>query len=237
MQNGDYFVDVDVGGIIDEYLDEESRPKKVGVYYPSEIGMCMRRSYYSYFITKPTETSALRIFALGNNVHEFIAKALKNSSTLTLAEEEKPLKIEYKDNEASFNIYGRIDDYIETKTGKKIIIEAKSTGDIKKVNEPDPKHKMQISLYLAAQPADYGLLVYADKKNLEIKQFRVDYNEEEYKKVMQRFKDLDYHLKNKTLPPAEYYFDNNKVWECKYCPYYQECMQALADENSLENYT
>ena len=236
MQHDNSFVDVDVGSIIDEYLNEESRPKTIGAYYPSEIGMCMRRSYYSYFIAKPTETSALRIFALGNNVHEFIAKALKESSTLAVAEEEKPIRINYQDENTKFTIYGRIDDYIETKTGKKIIIEAKSTGDITKVNEPDPKHKMQISLYLAAQKADYGLLVYADKKNLEIKQFKVEYNEEEYKKVMQRFKDLDYHLRNKILPPAEYYFDNKKVWECKYCPYYKECMQALADSNSLENY-
>ena len=236
MQNDDPLVDIDVGGIIDEYLNEESRPKKIGSYYPSEIGMCIRRSYYSYFIQKPTETTALRIFALGNKVHEFIAKALKESESLTIAEEEKPIRIGYKDEETEFMIYGRIDDYVETKNGKKIIIEAKSTGDITKVTGPDPKHKMQISLYLAAQPADYGLLVYADKKNLEIKQFKIEYNEEEYKKVIQRFKDLDYHLRNKLLPPAEYYFDNKKVWECKYCPFYQECMQALADANSLENY-
>ena len=101
MQNNDPFVDVDVGNIIDEYLEEKSRPKTIGAYYPSEIGMCMRRSYYSYFISKPTETSALRIFALGNNVHEFIAKALKGSSTLAVAEEEKPIRITYADE----NIY------------------------------------------------------------------------------------------------------------------------------------
>ncbi|EFD92860.1 MAG: hypothetical protein BJBARM5_0363 [Candidatus Parvarchaeum acidophilus ARMAN-5] len=236
MQNDDPLVDVDIGAVIDEYLEEESRPKKIGVYYPSEIGMCIRRSYYSYFISKPTETKALRIFALGNNVHEFIAKALKDSEKFAVAEEEKPIKIEYKGEDTNFAIYGRIDDYVETKEGKKIIIEAKSTGDINKVTEADPKHKMQISLYLAAQPADYGLLVYADKKNLEIKQFKVEYNKEEHEKVMQRFKDLDYHLRNKILPPAEYYFDNNKVWECKYCPYYQECMQAIADKNTLSNY-
>ena len=125
MQNNDPFVDVDVGNIIDEYLEEKSRPKTIGAYYPSEIGMCMRRSYYSYFISKPTETSALRIFALGNNVHEFIAKTLKGSSTLAVAEEEKPIRITYADENTKFTIYGRIDDYIETKTGKKIIIEAK----------------------------------------------------------------------------------------------------------------
>ena len=229
---GENIVDFDVGEIIDEYLDEESRPKTVGAYYPSEIGMCMRRSYYSYLYPKPTDRSALRIFALGNNVHAFLAEALKSSSEFSLVEEEKPVKIVYNDANSSFTIYGRIDDYVVTKsTGKKIIIEAKSVGEISKINEPDPKHVMQIMLYLSAEQADYGMLVYADKKNLAIRQFRVDYDDTVYTKIMTRFKDLDYHLKNSKLPPAEYYFDAKKVWECKYCPYFSECMQAIANND------
>ncbi len=226
----DKIMDIDVGEIIDEYLDEESRPKKVGAYYPSEIGMCIRRSYYSYIMPKPTERAALRIFALGNNVHSFLAAALKDSKEFSLVEEEKPIKIESKEDGASFTIYGRIDDYVITRaTNRKIIIEAKSVSDVSRVEEPDPKHVMQIMLYLNAEQADYGLLVYADKKNLAIKQFRVDYDNDLHNKTMTRFKDLDYHLRNNKLPPAEYYFDTKKVWECKYCPYFNECMQAIAN--------
>ncbi len=221
--------DINVSGIIDEYLTDDLRPKRIGAYFPSEIGMCIRRSYYSYNIPKPAEPAALRIFALGNNVHEFLTKALKASKEFERVEEEKQIKIEYVDNEASFSVYGRIDDFVVTKSGKVVILEAKSTGDINKVATPDPKHVMQLTLYLAAQKADYGMLVYADKKNLDIKQFRVDYDETVYKKILNRFKDLDYHLKNKRLPPAEYYIDDKTVWQCKYCPYYKECMQAIAD--------
>ena len=222
--------DIDVGDIIDNFLEEESRPKKVGVYFPSESGMCIRRSYYSYVSPKPTDRTALRIFALGNNVHSFIAQALKSSDVFSLVEEEKPLKIKYEDSDTTFYVYGRIDDYVVTKdTGKKIIIEAKSVGDVNKVNEPETKHIMQLMLYLGAEKVDYGLLVYADKKNLSIRQFRVDYDDKVYSKVMSRLKDLDYHLRNNLLPPAEYYFDSKKVWECKYCPYFNECMQAIAN--------
>ncbi len=221
--------DIDIEAVIDDYLKEESRPKRIGSYYPSEIGMCIRRSYYSYIIPKETEPSALRIFALGNNVHSFIAAALKDSDQFVQVEEEKPIKIEYSDASTSFSIYGRIDDYVVTKNGKKIIIEAKSTGDISKINQPDPKHVMQIMLYLSAQAADYGILLYADKKNLELRQFRVDYDEAINRKVIDRFKDLDFHLKNNKLPPPEYYVDDKKVWECKYCPYFSECMQAIAN--------
>ncbi len=230
IQNHDEKSDLNVGDIIDEYLTDEMRPKKLGAYFPSEIGMCIRRSYYSYNIPKPTEASALRIFAMGNNVHEFITKALKASERLETVEEEKPIRIEYSDKDTSFAVYGRIDDFVVTKGGKTIIIEAKSSGDVHKVNEPDPKHIMQITLYLAAQKADYGILVYADKKNLDIRQFRVDYDSGVYQKIVNRFKDLDYHLRNKKLPPAEYYFDDKTVWQCKYCPYYSECMQAIAKE-------
>ncbi|MCL5009958.1 MAG: PD-(D/E)XK nuclease family protein [Candidatus Parvarchaeota archaeon] len=224
-------IDIDIADIIDNFLEEESRPKTVGVYFPSESGMCMRRSYYSYISPKPTDKAALRIFALGNNVHSFIAEALKSSDVFSYVEEEKPLKIEYKDSDTVFNVYGRIDDYVITKdTNKKIIIEAKSVGEINKINEPEPKHVMQLMLYLGAEQADYGLLVYADKKNLNIRQFRVDYDDEMYNKVIGRFKDLDLHLKNKRLPPAEFYFDPKKSWECKYCPYFNDCMQAIANE-------
>ncbi len=229
-ENGD-LVDIDIGEIIDEFLEEEARPKRVGVYFPSEIGMCIRRSYYSYGLPKPTERSALRIFALGNSVHSFIAEALKASKEFSTVEEEKPIKIQHNGPDGSFSIYGRIDDYVVTKAGsKKIIIEAKSVGDINRVEKPEMKHVMQIMLYLAAQEADYGILVYADKKNLEIRQFRVDYDDGLYRKVMSRFEELDSHLKRKKLPRAEYYFDADKVWECKYCPYFQDCMQAIADD-------
>ncbi len=222
-------VDIDVQDIIDNYLKTEDKPRKIGIYFPSEIGSCLRRSYYSYIMPKPSEPKALRIFALGNNVHSFIANALKSYNDFAVVEEEKPVHIDYRDDDTSFSVYGRIDDYLVTSDGKKIIIEAKSVGDINKVNEPDPKHLMQIMLYLRAEEADYGLLVYADKKNLDIRQFRVDYDDELYNKVISRFKDLDFHLRNGKLPPAEYYFDDKKVWECKFCPYYNECMQDIAN--------
>ena len=36
-----------------------------------------------------------------------------------MAEEEKPIRITYADENTKFTIYCRIDDYIETKTGKR----------------------------------------------------------------------------------------------------------------------
>ena len=222
-------IDVDVGAVIDEYLDEEERPRKLGVYFPSEIGACLRRSYYGYLSPKPADATARRIFALGNNLHAFIAEALKASSAFSLVEDETPIRIDYKDEDSPFSIFGRIDDYVVTHSGKKIIIEAKTVSDVSKVEKPEDKHVMQVMLYLNAKEADYGLLVYLDKKNMRIRQFRVDYDDAAHNKVMDRFKDLDIHLRNKKLPPAEYYFNDEKVWECKYCPYYNECMKAIIE--------
>ncbi len=227
----DGIIDVDVGAIIDSYLEEEKeRPKRTGAYFPSEIGACIRRSYYSYLYPQPTAPSALRIFALGNELHAFIAEALKASEEFSRVEDEKPIRIDYADEETNFSIFGRIDDYVVTKKDNKtILIEAKSVGDVNKVNEPEKKHVMQLMLYLKAEAADYGLLVYADKKNLQIRQFKVSFSEQAYAKIIERFKDLDFHLKNKKLPPAEYYFNEELVWQCKYCPYYDRCMQAIAE--------
>lgn len=220
--------DVNIEEIVDKYLDIESRLKIIGSYYPSEAGICMRRIYYSYILPKKEDKHMLRIFALGNNIHSFIAEALKNSNKFSSVEEEKSTRINYKDDDTSFSIYGRIDDEVTTTDGKKIIIEVKSVSDILKVNEPDEKHLMQLNFYLKSENADYGLLVYIDKKNMEIKQFRVEFDSTLYEKTVQRIKDLDFHLKNGKLPPAEYYFNDQKVWECKYCPYRNECLEAIA---------
>ncbi len=224
--------EINIGEIIDKFLDTESRAKVIGSYYPSEAGMCMRRVYYSYMIPKSEDRHSLRIFALGNNIHSFLADALKTAGDFSVVNEEVPVRINYSDEETTFSIYGRMDDFIVTQEGKKIIIEAKSVSDINRVESPDEKHLMQINLYLKAEAADYGMLVYIDKKNMDIRQFRVDFNEELYNKTVQRIKDLDLHLKTGKLPPAEYYFNDQKVWECKYCPYRNECMEAIAKGES-----
>lgn len=218
-----------IDAVIDEYLKTEERPKAIGSYYPSEIGMCLRRQFYSYLNPKKVDESTLRIFALGNNLHLFITEALKSSERFGYVIEEKPIKINYSDSEATFSVYGRIDDFIITKDGKKILIEVKSASDVNSVSEPQEKHLMQLNLYMKYESPDLGFLVYVDKKNMSIKQFEVKLDERLYETTMQRFKDLDKHLKDNELPFAEYYFDDKKVWECKYCPYYSECMLAIAN--------
>lgn len=221
--------DFRIDKIIDEFLETEDRPKAIGSYYPSEVGMCLRRQFYSYLNPKKTDEGTRRIFALGNNIHLFITEALKSSERFGYVIEEKPIKMNYSDEESTFSVYGRIDDFIITKDGRKILIEVKSASDVNGITEPQEKHVMQLNLYMKYETPDLGYLVYVDKKNMAIKQFEVKLDEELYKKTMQRFKDLDKHLRNNELPFAEYYFDDKKVWECKYCPYYNECMLDIAN--------
>ena len=40
--------DINFNKLIDKYLVREYKPKEIGRYYPSEIGSCLRKVWYSY---------------------------------------------------------------------------------------------------------------------------------------------------------------------------------------------
>ena len=52
--------------MIDNHLHKENRPKEIGRYYPSEIGTCMRKVWYSYKFPMETNPELLKVFELGN---------------------------------------------------------------------------------------------------------------------------------------------------------------------------
>ena len=64
--------EIDFNKLIDSHLTKESYPKKIGRYYPSEIGGCLRKTWFSYKIPKQPEPELLRFFQAGNMLHEFI---------------------------------------------------------------------------------------------------------------------------------------------------------------------
>ena len=56
---------LDLNKLIDNHLEREYRPKSVGRYYPSEIGGCMRKTWFSYKNPKKTDVKLNRIFEAG----------------------------------------------------------------------------------------------------------------------------------------------------------------------------
>ncbi|MEK6888273.1 MAG: PD-(D/E)XK nuclease family protein [Candidatus Aenigmatarchaeota archaeon] len=208
--------------MIDNHLHRENKPKEIGRYYPSEIGTCMRKVWYSYKFPMETNPELMKIFELGNILHDFVVKVLKSEKNpeVELLKTELPFRQEIED----FLVSGRIDNIILIKaSGKNILIEVKSTGNIDFVEEAMHHNKIQLQLYMHATGIHNGILLYVDKRNLKSKVFSVDYNEEEALKIIDRFKALNKLLKADALPDPEARSGKGSLWMCRYCEYRDKC--------------
>jgi len=216
---------IDFNNMVSNYIEKEKKPKLVGRYYPSEIGSCLRKIWFSYKQPKSPESDLLKIFEMGNMMHEFVVDVLKSEKNgdVDLVDAELPFELKMKD----FIVSGRIDNLILLKAAKKnLLVEVKSVGDLTKINEAKEQHKMQLQLYMLATKEREGLLLYIDKKNLKSKTFFVEYNEAEALHALERFSILHNYLKDEIIPEAEAKLDNKKCWTCLYCEYKGECNKA-----------
>ncbi len=211
---------VDFNKLIDAYLARESYCKKIGRYYPSEIGSCLRKIWYSYKKPKPTDTELIRIFEAGNMLHTFITEVIKSEKNpeVKLLQSEMPVKFQEKD----FIISGRVDNLILVEIeNKKVLVEIKSCKylptDFKK------EHAMQLQLYMHFTGIYNGILLYIQKDNLQTTCFDIIYNPEEVREILKRFHSLHLFLVNDKIPEAEAKLDPDKVWMCEKCPWKDEC--------------
>ena len=67
---------IDFDLLVSNYVQRENRTKTVGRYYPSEIGLCLRKIWYSYRFPVETSPDLLKIFEMGNIIHDFVVKVL-----------------------------------------------------------------------------------------------------------------------------------------------------------------
>jgi CRISPR/Cas system-associated exonuclease Cas4 (RecB family) len=167
------------------------------------------------------EPDLLKIFELGNMLHEFIVKVLKSEKNeeVEVVNEELPVEV----NLGEFVISGRIDSLIVIKElGEKVILEVKSCSNVNKIEKPYTEHLMQVQIYMHLLGFKRAILLYIDKRNLKTRAFYVDYDEEWAKMIMERFYILHEHLKKDVPPPPE-----GKMlgfsYMCERCAYKDVC--------------
>lgn len=213
---------IDFNKLIDNHLEREISHKQIGRYYPSEIGGCLRKTWYSYKQPKPTETKLMRIFHAGDMLHEFIEEVITSEKNpeVELLEAEFPIKIQEKD----FTISGRIDSIILAKIeNRKVLIEIKSCKYLPK--EFRTEHEMQLQLYMHATQISDGIILYVQKDNLQTIWFDILYNEKKVKEILKRFQNLHSSLTQDKIPEAEAKHDEEMLWLCEKCPWKNECWQ------------
>jgi len=211
---------IDFNKLIDNYLVKELKPKSIGRYYPSEVGGCLRKTWFSYKAPKETDTALTRIFQAGNMLHDFITDVLKSEKNeeIELLDSEIPIKIEQSD----FVISGRIDNLVLVKINdEQYLIEVKSTRFLPE--QAAEAHEMQLQLYMHATGIHQGIILYIQKDNLQTDWFNVKYNSETVNKILDRFQKLHESLITDKIPEAEARKNSEKKWMCKNCPYLEEC--------------
>jgi CRISPR-associated protein Cas4 len=213
---------IDFNKMIDNHLKRENRPKDIGRYYPSEIGTCLRKIWYSYKFPQDMSPELLKIFEMGNLMHTFVVEILKSEKNpeVELLKSEVPFQHQQND----FLISGRIDNLILVKmSNTSVLVEVKSTGNVDMVTKPAHHNAMQLQLYMHLLEIHDGILLYIDKRNLKSKVYTVPYNEEEAKKILDRFQMLHNSLKEDKLPDPEARGSPEDLWMCRLCEYREKC--------------
>jgi CRISPR/Cas system-associated exonuclease Cas4 (RecB family) len=216
---------IDFGKLIDRHLERGMRPKDIGRYYPSEVGSCLRKVWFSYKNPKEMDPETVRIFKVGNMLHDFVSEVLRSEKNpdIKLVQSEAPFKLEARD----FTISGRVDDVILVeKSGERVLVEVKTTKMVSMTKEASQPHLMQLQLYMHALNIHKGIVLYIEKNSLQTKEFDVEYQPEKYAMIIERFNRLHKHLKSGALPAPEAKDDPSMKWMCGYCEYKEECKQA-----------
>ena len=224
------FVGIAIDEAIDSYLSQETRERETGVYFPSEIGKCLRQMYYIY-TTPPKKFSpeTLRVMQSGNIVHNFIKYALmkekdRKGAKLQLITNERSITLPMIKDGVIIRIRGRMDNKIMVKTegGAFYIVEVKSQKSVENLYEHRSDHKEQLMFYLLAENCK-GCLMYIGKDNLATKYFNFDLDMKLINKLIDRFFTVHNAVINKKIPEPEAWKSYDKKWQCQFCNYQDEC--------------
>lgn len=229
---------IDLPEMIDGFLykKQESKNNKYKsesfYFHPSEFNRlgCLRKKQYRFvmenFKDDILEESKIkkfeemfkgvkngaklsRIFANGEDVHERYQKYFEDMGILV--ESERTLK-----NDA-YRIKGKADAIIKL-DNKEYIVELKSINGISasKLTKPKPDHVKQINLYMFMTGIKEGFILYENKNNQEMLNFKVDYNYAKIEPMLIAMEKILNSIKNNELMPK-------KMDNCAACPFYKLC--------------
>lgn len=200
---------------INKYIKEKSEQKEKehkapadNYFYASAALDCPRKLYYSRTIKKDFPIETLKIFEIGNILHEWVQGRIEGEDEVVINFEAEGVVIS-----------GRIDK-VEP-NGEPM--EFKTTSNVSfNRDKPDIKHCAQLNLYLKAKDKKKGKVVYIDKRSLETVEHEIIYDDDLYNETINNFKKVYLALAAKKIPeiPEEY---DPKKFPCSYCLYKVEC--------------
>ena len=201
-------------------------------YSPTELSGCLRNSFFSREYPEKFDDSSYRNFLQGNILHDLVQNNVKEVLGDT---------IDHIDNEKAFQylipfdktdgkrviISGRLDTIFYLKgEDKPIIVDYKTTQNAYyNMKEAKKEHKEQLNFYMACTLADYGMVVYIDKRNLGVVQHTVSFSQERFDNMVQYAIDLDNAIETKNILSINRLEEEDKG-NCRYCRHKKRCTEA-----------
>ena len=190
---------------------------KPRTFYCSEIAYCPRQLYYKRLIPKEYPPETLKIFMLGDMIHDKLSEILGFKYKEIESEGRITLYMPIED----IRFGGRFDDLVRHED-QEILIEKKSCASlyyIEAANKPHHHHLVQLMLYIKALGLNKGYIIYIEKNTLKTKTFEVEYDAKLLFEAIARASLVQECLDTNTLP------DKKPLgsWQCKFCPHKKEC--------------
>ena len=211
---------IDVRQLVENHLVSERKDKERThkVFYASELGYCPLKIFFSITQPRRAELRALKVFRVGDLVHEYIQRLLEEQG----AQSEVPIR-QIVDLTRGIEVHGRIDVLHEGEP-----YELKSAGRLP--DEPYAHHVAQLNAYLHMLGVERGYLVYFEKNTFDIAQFTVKRNPHLWEMTLDKIRAV--HDAVEAKQQGDEWLDkllayNVGGWECKYCVYRDICPLAM----------
>lgn len=243
---------LDFQSIIDKIAnkdDGKNHAKLDGKYSPTELGGCMRNAWFNRIYPLPYDAKSYRAFLMGNILHELFQKNLDYPDRYKTFKDHPILEgVKWVEAEKSYMymipfertngrrvvISGRLDSIIYLKDrDDPIIVDYKTTKAIKyNLKGPKAAHVTQVNFYLGCALANYGILVYIDKGDLEIIQHTVPYSQKVFDDMVDYTIKLDNYIVKKEVPDCNVIEMENEGY-CSYCKYKDKCKAHEATKKGI----
>ena len=172
-------------GLLDEHLKGKMSPHRGNVFYPSALGSaCDRYLYASFNGLLPWEDldpRVKRIFDVGSALEDRMTKYFTKMNILKAREQ--PISCDAPP------ISGRLDFLILHPSKGEAVLELKSINEkgFKELKHaPKHDHLVQLQIYLNLLGNDYGIVLYENKNDQNLKAFKVDRDTKMWEKLLER---------------------------------------------------
>lgn len=230
-------------------LDEKIRTS----HHPSGANKCMRQLYYEWTREPVSDyrkaTDCWRMM-VGTWIHKMFAELLKEMGL----EVKDEIEIFHECPELEYPIHGYMDNVIVI-DGDTYGIELKSTFgrgivNIQRSQKPREDDEIQSLIYLAFENLKGYFLDYLGRDSFYRTEFNLTLNDKQTEVfkayIINRFKELEEHVRNKQLPPRQFFaivsggefkekVQRNKEeyksdWQCLYCVYRSRCYEKEIED-------